>query len=255
MSAPRTILITGASSGIGEALALAYAAPGVTLMLSGRDALRTEAVATVCRDRGAHAEAAIVDVADEAAMRDWVEACDDRTPLDLVIANAGIAAGMGGAGEDEAQTRRLFATNVNGVLNTVWPVIPRMRARRAGHIAVMSSIAGYRGYPGAPAYCATKAAVKSWGEGLRGALARDGITVSVICPGWVKTRMTEGNRFPMPCLMEADRAAAIIRRGLDGGRARIAFPWPMVLAVWLFAALPAAAGDFLATRFPDKDGC
>ncbi|MGE0746151.1 MAG: SDR family NAD(P)-dependent oxidoreductase [Rhodospirillales bacterium] len=250
---PRSILITGASSGIGEALALAYAAPGVTLALCGRDPARTEAVAAACRARGAAATAAVLDVADRAAMRDWVEACDARAPLDLVIANAGISAGMGGAGEDEAQTRRLFATNVEGVLNTVWPAIPRMRARRSGHIALMSSLAGYRGYPGAPAYCATKAAVKSWGEALRGALARDGVTVSVICPGWVKSRMTAGNRFRMPFLVETDRAAAIIRRGLDRGRARIAFPFPVAFAAWLFMALPAGVGDALARRLPDKE--
>lgn len=250
---PRSILITGASSGIGEALALAYAAPGVTLALCGRDPARTEAVAAACRARGAAATAAVLDVADQAAMRDWVEACDARAPLDLVVANAGISAGMGGAGEDEAQTRRLFATNVDGVFNTVWPAIPRMRARRAGHIALMSSLAGYRGYPGAPAYCATKAAVKSWGEALRGALARDGVTVSVICPGWVKSRMTAGNRFRMPFLVETDRAAAIIRRGLDRGRARIAFPFPVAFAAWLFMVLPAGVGDALARRLPDKE--
>jgi len=251
-AAPRSILITGASSGIGEALALAYAAPGVTLALSGRDAARTAAVADACRARGAAAEAAVIDVADRAAMAAWVEACDARAPLDLVVANAGISAGMGGAGEDEAQARRLFATNVDGVLNTVWPAIPRMRARRAGQIALMSSLAGYRGYPGAPAYCATKAAVKAWGEALRGALARDGVTVSVICPGWVRSRMTAGNRFPMPFLVEADRAAAIIRRGLDRRRARIAFPFPVAFAAWLFMTLPAGVGDLLARRLPDK---
>ncbi|MBM3485642.1 MAG: SDR family NAD(P)-dependent oxidoreductase [Alphaproteobacteria bacterium] len=254
MPRARSILITGASSGIGEALAYAYAAPGVRLHLGGRDAARLAVVVGESRARGATVEGRAIDVTDRDATRAWVEAADDAGGLDLVIANAGISAGMGGAGEDEAQTRRLFAVNVDGLFNTVWPLVPRMRARRAGHIAVMSSLAGYRGFPGAPAYSATKAAVKSWGEAMRGALAKDGVTVSVICPGWVKSRMTEGNRFPMPFLVETDRAGAIIKRGLDRGAARIAFPWPVAFGAWLFAALPASIGDALVRRLPEKEG-
>jgi short-subunit dehydrogenase len=250
---PGAILITGASSGIGAALARAYARPGAFLALAGRDRRRLEAVAGACRDGGARVTAEIVDVTDRAAVARWVGGTDDGHPLDLVIANAGISAGTGGQGEDEEQTRAIFAVNVGGVLNTVLPVIPRMRARKHGQIAVMSSVAGFRGLPGAPAYSASKAAVKAYGEALRGWLAADGVRVSVICPGFVETPMTAGNPYPMPFLMQADRAAALIRRGLARDKARIAFPRLMYWSMWLLGALPPSISDPLLRKVPRKD--
>ena len=250
---PGAILITGASSGIGTALAGAYARPGAFLALAGRDRRRLEAVAGACRDGGARVTAETVDVTDRAAMARWVGDTDDGHPLDLVIANAGISAGTGGQGEDEEQTRALFAVNMDGVLNTVLPVIPRMRARKHGQIAVMSAVAAFRGLPGAPAYSASKAAVKAYGEGLRGWLAADGVRVSVICPGFVETPMTAGNPYPMPFLMQADRAAALIRRGLARDKARIAFPRPLYWALWLLGALPPSITDPLLRKVPRKE--
>jgi short-subunit dehydrogenase len=117
----------------------------------------------------------------------------------------------------------------------------------------MSSLAAFRGFPGAPAYCASKAAVRIWGEALRGHLAGDGIAVSVICPGYVKTPLTDVNKFPMPMLMDSARAARIVRRGLARNRARIAFPWPMYALVRLVAALPPGLIDPLLRRLPEKD--
>jgi short-subunit dehydrogenase len=249
---PSSVLITGASSGIGEALAVAYARPGATLFLSGRDRERLAGVVDRCRERGADAHLRRLDVTDRAAMEAWVGACNGSRPLDLVIANAGISAGTGDGGETEAQTRAIFATNVNGVINTVLPAVELMRPRGCGQIAIVSSLAGYRGLAGAPAYCASKAAVKVWGEGLRGWLAEDGVKVSVICPGFVTTRLTAANRFRMPFLMDADRAARIIVDGLAGNRGRIAFPWPMAAAVWLAAALPDRLMERLARKLPKK---
>ena len=253
MAAPRSILITGASSGIGEALARHYAGPGVRLALSGRDSARLEAVADACRARGATVGAQAIDVTDRAAMAAWVASADDATPLDLVIANAGVSAGTARATESEAQVRRIFSVNVDGVLNTVLPAIPRLQARRRGQIALMSSLAAFRGFPGAPAYGATKAAVKVWGEGLRGDLAGHGVGVSVICPGFVISRMSAGNDFPMPLLMSAEKAAGIIARGLARNRARISFPWRLAAAVWLLAALPPGWMDARLARLPRKD--
>lgn len=252
MKDPRTIVITGASSGIGEALALAYAAPGIVLALTGRDAARLEDVAARTRARGAEVRTAVPDVADRAAMAGWLTELDAGSPVDLVIANAGISAGTGRSGETEEQARRIFQVNVEGVLNTVHPLIPAMRRRRRGQLALMSSLAGFRGFPGAPAYCASKAAVRSYGEGLRGELEPDGVEVSVICPGFVRSRMTAVNDFPMPFLMDAAPAAAIIRRGLERNRARIAFPLPMYLASWLAGALPPAWTDPLVRMAPKK---
>ncbi len=250
---PRSVAITGASSGIGEALARLYAAPGVTLALAGRDAGRIEAVAAACRETGAEVVAATLDVTDMAATAAWIAAAEARAPLDLVIANAGISGGSGAGGEDAAQTRDIFAVNLAGVVNTVMPAVASMRARRRGQIAIVSSLAGYRGLPGAPAYSASKAAVKAWGEGLRGALRDEGIKVSVICPGFVTTRMTAHNTFPMPFLMSAERAAAIIRRGLARNRGLIAFPPPMAAMTWLFGALPGWLADPLTRALPAKD--
>jgi short-subunit dehydrogenase len=251
-AAPSRILITGASSGLGAALAVEYAAPGVSLVLGARRLDRLESVAEDCRKRGAAVETARVDVTDRDATAAWVRAADESAPLDLVIANAGTSGGTGSGEEPEDRVRDIFAVNVDGVVNTVHPVLPAMRARGRGQIAIMASIAGFRGFPGAPAYCASKAAVKVWGEGLRGWLAEEGVRVSVICPGYVRTPMTDVNRFPMPFLMDADRAARIMRRGLARNKGRIAFPWPMAFAAWLAGALPDALVDRLTRGFPRK---
>jgi len=250
---PRSILITGASSGLGAALARAYAAPGACLSLTGRNGDRLAAVARGCAARGTEVETETVDVLEHERLTAWIEARAAAAPLDLLIANAGISAGTGGDGENEAQTRRILATNVDGVVSTVMAALPSMRARGHGQIALMSSLAAFRGFPGAPAYCASKAAVRVWGEALRGQLAGDGIAVSVICPGYVKTPMTEVNRFSMPLLMDSDRAARIIRRGLARDTARIAFPWRLYALVRLIAALPPALTDPLLRTLPKKD--
>jgi NAD(P)-dependent dehydrogenase (short-subunit alcohol dehydrogenase family) len=247
-----SILITGASSGLGAGLALAFAAPGVTLHLSGRDGSRLEEVARLCRNKGAQAYASLVDVTDATATARWVEASENLRPLDLVIANAGISAGTGGGGETAEQMQRIFATNVDGVFNTVMPALPFLQARGRGQIGIMSSLAGFRGMPGAPAYCASKAALRVWGESLRGELAPLGIGVSVICPGFVETPMTAVNRFSMPFLMKPQQASAIMARGLRANRGRIAFPWPMHLMARIAFCLPSAWMDRIAARLPRK---
>lgn len=251
-SDPAHVLITGASSGIGTALALAYARPGVLLSLAGRDAARLNEVADAARSRGAEIDAAILDVRDRDAMAAWVIAADRRRPIDLVIANAGISGGTHGGPESADQTRAVFAVNLDGVLNTVLPLIPRMIERGAGQIALISSLAGHRGFPGAPAYCGSKAAVKVWGESLRGELAPRGVKVNVVMPGFIKSPMTDVNDFPMPFLMSAERAAEIIRKGLAKDRARIAFPWPTAVMAWFVATLSPAILDPLLRRLPKK---
>lgn len=253
MTFPTSILITGGSSGLGAALARGYAADGVRLTLSGRNPERLEAVAAACRERGAAVETAVLDVADADATGDWIRAADDAAPLDLVIANAGVAGRDSGATQGAQTTRRIFAVNVDGVVNTVLPALERMVARRAGQIAIMSSLAAFRGMPGAPAYSASKAAVRAWGEALRARHARDGVRISVICPGFVESRMTEGNPFPMPLLMGADRAADIMRRGLARNKARIAFPLRMYWGAWLTGALPVGLTDRMLSRMPRKE--
>ena len=249
MRNPRRIVITGASSGIGEALALAYARPGVSLALSGRDVGRLEAVAARCREGGASAEGAVLDVAERAAMAQWIAGLDAADPLDLVIANAGVD---GTAFPPEERLRAIFRSNVEGVVNTIEPALALMVPRRRGQVAIMASLAGFVGMPGAPAYGASKAAVRVLGEALRGRHAAEGVEISVICPGFVRTRMTFGNRFPMPFLWDPDRAARRIVRGLARNQGRIAFPWPMYLGVRALQLLPQPLLERVLARVPRK---
>ena len=246
------MLITGASSGIGAALSRLYAREGARLFLGGRDAPRLAQVAEACRALGAHTDVRVVDVTDRDGMRAWIEEADTLAPLDLVVANAGVSAGTGDDHETEAQARRIIAINLDGMLNTVHPAIDRMAARGRGQIALLSSMAAFRGFPGAPAYSASKAAVKAYGEALRTDLRPCGIRLSVVFPGFVSTPMTKVNPFRMPLLMSPDKAAAIIARGLAGDRARIAFPFPTYFGAWLAGALPPGLADRVLARLPTK---
>lgn len=252
MRNPAHIMITGASSGIGEALALDCAGPGIRLSLTGRDAGRLASVADACRAKGAVVTADVLNVTDRAAMADWLAARDGEAPIDLAIANAGISAGSGGAVESAEQSREIFAVNLDGVLNSIHPLIPAMTARGRGQIALMASLASFRGLPGAASYCGSKAAVRVYGEALRLDLAPQGIGVTVICPGFVVSRITAKNRFPMPFLMQAAPAARLIRQRLTRNPARIAFPWPTYAVSWLLGVLPPGLVDHVLMRAPRK---
>jgi short-subunit dehydrogenase len=234
-----SIVITGASSGIGEALALDYAAPGVALALNGRDAGRLETVAAACRAKGATVVADAVDVVDREKLAQWLTAFDDAHPVDLLIANAGISIDKDNSSLDDfSRVRKTFDVNVGGVFNTVEPLLPRMIARKRGQIGIVASLASFIGLPYSASYNASKAAVRVWGESIRYVLRKDGIGVSVICPGFVTSRMTANAPFPMPFLMTAERASSIIRHGLARDHARIAFPVGTKGAVWFGQALP-----------------
>jgi short-subunit dehydrogenase len=236
-----SIVITGASSGIGEALALDYAAPGIALALNGRDAARLQAVAAACRAKGAEVDAEVIDVCDRDKLSAWIVRFDDAHPVDLVIANAGVSIDKDDSSLDEfALIRRTMAINFDGVLNTVEPLVTRLIARGRGQLALVSSLAGFIGLPVAGSYNASKAAVRVWGESIRYALGKKGVGVSVICPGFVATRINANAAFRMPFLMNTERASAIIRHGLERDRPRIAFPLGTKAAVWLGGLLPAA---------------
>ena len=245
------ILITGASSGIGAALALDYAAPGVRLSLHGRSVERLASVQTDAEKRGAVVTTHGSDVTDTASMSAWINAMDQLQPLTLVIANAGVSQGSDRSGANFTKTQALFAINWDGTLNTIHPAIACMVERKHGQIAIVSSLAGFRGFSGSAAYCASKAALRIYGEGLRAELAPQGVKINIICPGFVKTPMTDVNQFPMPFLMDAARAARIIRQGLHSNRAQIAFPWQMSWLVRLVSALPL---DWVSPHMSRKRG-
>lgn len=234
-----SIVITGASSGIGEALALDYAAPGVALALTGRDESRLATVADACRAKGATVVADTVDVVDGERLSAWLTAFDDAHPVDLLIANAGISIDKDNSSLDDfAVIRETLDVNVGGVLNTVEPLMARFMERRKGQIAVVSSLASFIGLPYSASYNASKAAVRVWGESIRYVMKKYGVGVSVICPGFVVSRMTAQAPFPMPFLMTSAQASKIIRRGLAANRARIAFPIGTKAAVWFGSVLP-----------------
>jgi NAD(P)-dependent dehydrogenase (short-subunit alcohol dehydrogenase family) len=249
------ILITGGSSGLGRAIAEAAAAPGVTMFLGGRDPAKLAASADAVRVRGGVAEVAVVDVQDRAGMAEWIGSCGR---LDLVLANAGISGGTGGISEPEAQARRIFAVNVTGVQNSVWPAIALMREQPPGsdgwrgHIGIVASVAAFIAAPHGPAYCASKAAVRMWGEGMAPTLRRDGIAMTVACPGYIATPMTAANRFRMPGLMQPEYAAARILRACREARVRDAFPWWLAAAARAADLLPAKWAGAIMARGPAK---
>jgi short-subunit dehydrogenase len=249
----KTILITGASSGLGAALACAYAKPGVTLGLVGRSQDKLDTVSALCRAAGAQVDAAAIDVGDAAALGAWIESFASSAPIDLVIANAGTSAGPapGTAAEGLALATRQVRTNLLGVMNTVEPLLPGFVARGHGQIAIVSSIAGYRGLPYSPAYSASKAGARAYGEAIRALLAPRGIPVTVICPGFFSSPMTDRFKGPTPFLFTLARTTAIVKRGIDAGRARVAFPSILVLGLRLADLLPPVFGDAImrANRF------
>lgn len=221
-------LITGATSGIGRALALELAGLGVVLHLGGRDAARLAAIEAECQARGAEVHTRIVDVRDMTAMEAWIAS---RGRLDLVIANAGIAAGTPrGQTETAAQTRAVFATNLDGALNTLLPAIAAMRGQMPapdgtrGRIAVIASIAAFFASPGAASYSASKAGIDAWMVAMAPPMAAEGITLTSVCPGFIRTPMTATQGGRMPGILDADVAARRMLRGILAGRTRVVFP-------------------------------
>jgi len=248
----RTALITGASSGIGASLAVALAASDVTLHLCGRNPTRLEAVAQTCRGRGGIVTTTTLDVRDADAMAAWIGSAGN---FDLVIANAGISGrSRDGGVEIWNLARAIFETNLGGVLNTVLPAMAVMAEQLPGaggvrgRIAVISSIAAFMAAPDSAAYCASKAAVDRWIVASAHEARQRGIVLTSVCPGFIRTAMTADYRFPMPGLMDADRAAHVILRGVTAGRGRVVFPWWMGLAARLAGLLPSRVMAAVASR-------
>jgi short-subunit dehydrogenase len=243
------IVITGGSSGLGAALARRYLARGDLVTLIARDRAKLETAKDQCR-KATGREPVIVacDVTNAADMASALQAAGSASPIDILVANAGI----GGhdvlappEGESHALAHRIFGVNTLGVVNTVVPTIAPMIARGTGHIVIVGSIASFLALPQSPAYSASKAAAHSYGHGLRRLLRSHGVRVSVVSPGFVDTPMSRSLPYPRPFLVDADRAAEIVARGIDRNRADIIFPWPLRLALVLDALLPTALTDRL----------
>jgi short-subunit dehydrogenase len=245
------LIITGASSGLGASLAKAYAGPQVTLGLLGRDRRRLEATARACEAKGAIVSTAAIDVTEAAAMASWLCQFDYQHPVDLVVANAGTSTGPDpvSASEGVEAATRQVRVNLLGAINTVEPLLPSLCSRACGRIAVVASIAAYRGLPYSPGYCASKAGLRAYAEALRPRLEERGIGVTVVCPGFFDSPMTDRFDGPTPFLVAGDDAARIVKRGIDRGRRRVAFPWPLVRGLQICDLAPAVVGDAILRRY------
>jgi short-subunit dehydrogenase len=246
-----SILITGASSGLGAGLAKNYAAPGVRLVLTGRDETRLGAVASACRDKGATVVTGLFDVREAEPFGAWLAEQDTETPFDLAIAAAGVSAGTGDDDRPEgiALATMQVQANLLGTIHTIEPLLPRMIARRAGHVAVVASTAALRGLPYSPAYSASKAGVRAYGEALRALLGPQGVTVTVVVPGFFDTPMTDRWKGPTPFMLSLDKMVAAVRKGLDARRARIVVPRLLALGSQAADLMPAAIGDRIMRGF------
>lgn len=241
----RAIIITGASSGIGKALAIEYANKGIVLGLLGRDRARLEAVAMACREQGAVCEYASIDVRDNEALAAWLIAFDNKFPIELVIVNAGItgAPESGEVLERREVAQSLIDVNLAAVVKTTEAVVPLLSGRQSGQIAFVSSLAALRGMALTPVYSATKAGVKAYAEAMYDLLTPMGIDVSLICPGFVESPMSEQFPGPRPFMISAGKAAVLIRRGLEKRRYYIAFPWSFSMGLRILSVVPIWVGS------------
>ena len=237
---PRTVLITGATGGIGGALAKVYAEPGNTLIIHGRNLARLADLAAQCEVQGARVRTRALDVRNREELSAWLRETCQQEKVDLVIVNAGVNTNIGpeGTGERWEDVQALIEVNVLAAMATVDSVLPSMRSRGAGQIALISSLAAYFGLPVTPSYCASKAAVKAYGEALRGWLAPEGIRVNVVMPGYVESQMCRDMPGPKPFLWPAERAAHFIKHGLARNQGRISFPFPLNFGSWWLSVLP-----------------
>jgi len=253
MSAP-LVFITGASSGIGQALAARFLRGGFRLALVAR---RTLEVQAWLREQGVAqgaAEVCAVDVRDVGALVTAAQLCmkNQGTP-DVVIANAGISVGMDSADYADIEVMRsTLETNVLGLAATFHPFIEPMRARGSGRLVGVASVAGIRGLPGHAAYCASKAAAISYCESLRGELRGSGVKVVTLTPGYIDTPLTRKNRYSMPFLMPVDRFADRAFAVIEAGRSYRVIPWQMGVVAKVLRALPNPLFDRLMAGRPRK---
>jgi len=230
-AAPSVAVITGASSGIGAAMAAALAQPGQRLGLVGRNPDRLAAVSSLCRRQGAECTVAHLDIR-QPALSTFLQSFDREHPIDLLVLNAGILDGRrdGEVIEDGATARSVLEVNLLAPMASLHAVLPAMRQRRRGTIAFVASLAAFVPLADAPAYSASKAALVSYGLAVRAALANEGINVVVACPGFVATAMSRCHIGHRPGEISASSAARAILDGVRRNRALVGFPFA---AHWL----------------------
>ena len=248
------VFITGASSGIGQALALRYAQAGWRLALVARRTETMQAWAQLHQLAPERCAIYAADVGDDAAINAAAGKCMATQGLpDIVIANAGISLGVDTAYlEDLAVMRQVYATNVFGMAATFQPFILPMRERGSGRLVGISSVAGVRGLPGHAAYCSSKAATTAYCESLRGECRGTGVKVVTLAPGYVATPLTSANRYPMPFLMQPAAFADRAFKAIASGTSYRVIPWQMGIVAKLLALLPNPLFDRLVAKQPRK---
>ena len=244
------IFITGASRGIGEALARHYAGPGVVLGLTANVRMDDlQVVAEACRGSGAEVFLYQANVVDEARMRECAEDFIGKvSSVDLVIANAGIALTEDESFSDSKIARENMSVNYLGLIHTLLPFAEKMKALSAGHLAAVSSIASFRSTQNSGAYSASKSAVNLWTEGLRLRLQPFSVGVSTLHVGFVDTEMTRKNPFWMPGLISPSKAAAIMARAIQKRKRSVLFPWQVAIIWSMFRIMPGEIYDFVIRR-------
>lgn len=253
MTTPSRVVITGASDGLGAALARHYAARGATLGLIARREDRLRALAD---SLGVPTAVYPLDVRDGPALAAAAVDFIGRFGVpDVVIANAGVSAGNLTEVADDVETCQwIFDVNVLGMVKTFQPFVDPMRAAGRGTLAGIASVAGIRGLPGSGAYCASKSAAITYLESLRVELRGSGLSVVTVCPGYVRTAMTARNPYAMPFILEPDDAARRIARAIDARRRHAVIPWPMAIVAKLLRLLPGAVHDRVFAGAKRKPG-
>jgi short-subunit dehydrogenase len=250
----RTILITGASSGIGAALAEAYAGSGTRLVLWGRNAARLGQVAERCSAKGSQVESIVFDLYDVKAIAERVERCDDAAAIDLAVFNAG----LGGTTpvdrvvESPARAYEVSTINFTAAVVGASAMAARMVARGRGHIALISSIAETFPLPMAPTYSGSKAGLKMFADALRLRIARHGVGVTVVAPGFVDTPMSQQVSAPKPFMISAEAAARRMKRIIERKSRDAVVPWPYAVLRTLYRPLPRILRDAIALAMPSE---
>jgi short-subunit dehydrogenase len=252
--ADKVVLVTGASSGIGRALALELAKRGAPVALLARRVEALTQLANEIESAGGKALVLPADVRNVAEVENAVARVHELWgPIDVLVANAGMSTTTAATNLRAREAGDVIAINVVGVINCVAAVLPEMLARSEGHLVAISSLASYRGMPKSGAYSASKAAVSTFFESLRVDLRASGIKVTTLHPGFIRTPMTAGRKMNLPFLMEVEPAANLIVRAIERGVRTFAFPWRLATIARLMKYLPDALYDRVASKRSFRD--
>lgn len=248
----KTVFITGATSGIGFGLAESYLQQACRVIITGRTEEKLEQAKQKLAEYSDTLIVKLIDVRDEEKMKNYLLEIDNLYQIDMIIANAGISAGVSGNSDFSSVAKEIFDINVYGVFNSVHPLIERMQQRKKGHIVLISSMSAFFGLTSAIFYASSKAAIKSYGEGLRILMLDYNIDVSTVFPGFVESNITRSNKFKMPFFMDTPKAVSIITKKLNAKKGYISFPKKMQLLVYIISILPFALREKILKALPHK---